>query len=71
MCLVHAYACLSKYWHVYACILMCRVAISNWLKKSQKSPKTNALLPSKQLLPNHALKSMIIEWLERHPDYKD
>jgi hypothetical protein len=65
------------------------------LKKSQKSPKTNALLVSKQvlwykrtcftgtnvqiltpeellqLLPNYALKSMIIEWLERNPNYKD
>ena len=48
-----------------------RVGISNWLKKSQKSPKTNALLPSKQLLPNHALKSMILEWLERHPHHRD
>jgi len=48
-----------------------RPAISNWLQKSQKSPKTNTLLPSKQLLQNHALRSMIIEWLERHPNYKD
>jgi len=78
-----------------------RKAISSWLSKSQKSPKTNMLLPSKQvhmpaaslvqpvsclplsvrcrseftlllqLLPNHALKSMIVEWLERHPNYQD
>mmetsp|Transcript_35319 Transcript_35319/g.82536 ORF Transcript_35319/g.82536 Transcript_35319/m.82536 type:complete len:108 (-) Transcript_35319:199-522(-) len=42
-----------------------RAAIENWLRQSQKSPKTNALLPSKMLLPNHALRGMIIEWRER------
>jgi hypothetical protein len=47
-----------------------REAISNWLKKSQKSPKTNMLLPSKQLLQNHSLKILIHDWLERHPQYK-
>ena len=42
-----------------------RSAIENWLRQSQKSPKTNALLPSKMLLPNHALRGMIMEWEER------
>ena len=42
-----------------------RTAIEKWLRTSQKSPKTNALLPSKMLLLNHALRAMIIEWRER------
>ena len=44
-------------------------AIAEWLKKSQNSPKTNLLLPSKQLLPNHALKAIIRDWLQRHPSH--
>jgi hypothetical protein len=46
-----------------------RKAIAEWLKKSQNSPKTNLLLPSKQLLPNHALKAIIRDWLQRHPSH--
>mmetsp|Transcript_33956 Transcript_33956/g.52922 ORF Transcript_33956/g.52922 Transcript_33956/m.52922 type:complete len:117 (-) Transcript_33956:1492-1842(-) len=47
-----------------------RASIENWLKRSQKSPKTNALLPSKMLIANHALKSMILEWLEKNPQHQ-
>jgi hypothetical protein len=41
-------------------------AIKNWLRKSNKSPKTNCVLKTKTLVPNHALRSMIIEWREKH-----
>ncbi|KAJ1489449.1 hypothetical protein T484DRAFT_1599496, partial [Baffinella frigidus] len=41
-----------------------RSAINDWLRQRQTSPKTNELLPSKMLLPNHALRGMIIEWRE-------
>ncbi|EKX52705.1 hypothetical protein GUITHDRAFT_84671 [Guillardia theta CCMP2712] len=41
-----------------------RQAIESWLKNHKKSPKTNLPLPSNMLIPNHALKSMIIEWKE-------
>ncbi|CAI5488751.1 unnamed protein product [Closterium sp. Naga37s-1] len=40
------------------------VAIQQWLEKSDRSPMTNVRLPSKALVPNRALKSMILDWRE-------
>jgi hypothetical protein len=36
-----------------------RVAIQMWLRNNSRSPKTNQQLPSKELIPNHALRSTI------------
>lgn len=44
-----------------------RSAISQWLTTKDTSPMTNAKLPHKQLTPNHALRSSIMEWKENHP----
>ena len=38
-----------------------REAISRWFRTHDTSPKTNMRLQSKQLIPNHGLKSMIAE----------
>jgi len=43
-----------------------RSAIERWLETKGTSPQTNLALPSKQLIPNHSLKSMIVEQLG-HP----
>ena len=39
-----------------------RIAIEQWLATSATSPKTNELLPHTHLVPNHALRSMILDW---------
>jgi len=39
-----------------------RAAITEWLKNNNTSPQTNLALPSKALIPNHAIKSMIAEY---------
>lgn len=36
-----------------------RRAIQEWLRSNSTSPVTGALLPSKTLVPNHALRSLI------------
>ena len=42
-----------------------RSSIEAWLKTGKKtSPKTNAPLPSTALYPNHAVKSMVQDYLE-------
>ena len=38
-----------------------RSAITKWLEKHNTSPKTNVILASKELVPNHSLKQMIQE----------
>ena len=38
-----------------------RDAIERWLRKKQTSPVTNLPLESAALLPNHAMKSLILE----------
>lgn len=43
-----------------------REAIERWLKRQQTSPKTGEPLASTILLPNHAMRGQIIEWLEQH-----
>ena len=46
-----------------------RSAISKWLKTKGTSPKTNEPLLSKELVPNHALKSIIRDWGERQSNH--
>lgn len=41
-----------------------RVAIERWLLRRDRSPMTGETLTSKQLIPNHAIRSMIIECVE-------
>ena len=38
--------------------------IERWLADHQTSPKTNEPLPSLTLVPNHAVKSMVQDYLE-------
>ena len=40
-----------------------RSAIEEWLKDHRTSPVTNLPLPNLQLVPNHALRNSIQEWL--------
>ncbi|XP_072971303.1 U-box domain-containing protein 35-like [Typha angustifolia] len=40
-------------------------AIEMWLSMNDKSPMTNLQLPNKTLIPNHSLRSAIIEWKSR------
>eukprot|EP00798_Chlamydomonas_sp_ICE-L_P010749 gene10749-17826_t len=39
-----------------------RRGIEQWLSKKQTSPMTNAAMPSTTLVPNHGLRSSIMEW---------
>jgi len=48
-----------------------RSAIEQWLETNSTSPKTNKELPSKQLIPNLALKSVIRTWMEKNPKHPD
>ena len=41
-----------------------RSAITTWLRTHDSSPMTNARLPHKELTPNHALRSSIMEYKE-------
>ncbi|GJP81235.1 hypothetical protein CLOP_g11399 [Closterium sp. NIES-67] len=41
-------------------------AIRSWLETSDMSPMTNQKLPSKDLVPNHAVRSMIQDWKQRN-----
>ena len=41
-----------------------RSAIEQWLKDHNTSPKTNLPLPDARLIPNHALRGQVIEWIE-------
>jgi len=44
-----------------------RSSITKWFASHGTSPKTNEELTRKKLVPNHALRAMIIEWHEQHP----
>ncbi|KAL6861543.1 hypothetical protein ACP4OV_017243 [Aristida adscensionis] len=39
-----------------------RKAIEMWLSMNDKSPMTNLQLPNKSLIPNHSLRSAIMDW---------
>ena len=41
-----------------------RAAIEEWLRRHGTSPKTNEVLPNKNLIPNKTLKAAIITWRE-------
>jgi len=44
-------------------------AIREWLDSGHRtSPTTNPALPHRDLLPNHALRSAIQEWLQTNGD---
>ena len=45
--------------------------ITEWLKTHNTDPLTGMELPSKQLIPNQALKGAIAEWKEKHPHYRE
>jgi hypothetical protein len=47
-----------------------RSAITEWLRVRRTSPKTNLVLPSIQLTPNHSLRSAIETWREQRPEVK-
>ena len=42
--------------------------ISRWLAKHSTDPCSNQRLTNKTLVPNHALRSQIQQWYEKHPD---
>ncbi|KAJ1463330.1 hypothetical protein M885DRAFT_610341 [Pelagophyceae sp. CCMP2097] len=44
-----------------------RVSIERWVRTRRSSPQTNAPLSSREVVPNHALKSLIRTWTETHP----
>ena len=41
-----------------------RLAAEAWFRKSDKSPMTGEPLPTKMLIPNHALRSLIVSFKE-------
>ena len=41
-----------------------RRSIEEWLKSHDSSPVTNMRLPDRNIVPNHALRNSIQEWLE-------
>jgi len=41
-------------------------AIENWLKMANTSPMTGAALESKNLVANHALKSVILDYIDKN-----
>ena len=47
-----------------------RFAIEQWLIVHSVSPKTNEPLESSRLVPNHALRSMIQDWLKQHQEQR-
>ena len=40
-----------------------RAAITQWFAHHNTSPKTNALLPNRTLIPNHSSRTRIRDWL--------
>ena len=45
-----------------------RGAIVRWFERNGTSPRTNQRLGSKALVPNHALRQSIEEYLEKRPE---
>ena len=43
-----------------------RRAIEKWLERRHTSPKTGEELTNTMLLPNHAMRSQILDWREQH-----
>lgn len=47
-----------------------RVAIAHWLSTHGTSPKTNARLEDKRMVPNHTLRGSIEQFKEQHPEFR-
>ena len=45
-----------------------RECISKWLRTTQTDPISNAKLPNKKLVPNIALRGLIMQWKEAQPE---
>ena len=45
-----------------------RECISKWLRTKQTDPISNAKLPNKKLVPNIALRGLIMQWKEAQPE---
>ena len=45
-----------------------RECIAQWLRTKQTDPISNAKLPNKKLVPNFALRGLILQWKEAHPE---
>eukprot|EP00300_Choanocystis_sp_HF-7_P036963 c52932_g1_i1.p1 GENE.c52932_g1_i1~~c52932_g1_i1.p1 ORF type:complete len:403 (+),score=57.34 c52932_g1_i1:177-1211(+) len=45
-----------------------RAGIEDWFKQHSTSPKTNQVLPSKLLVPNRAMRSRIIDFLDHYEE---
>ena len=43
-----------------------RCAIERWLERRHTSPKTGEELTGTMLLPNHSMRSQILDWREQH-----
>ena len=46
-----------------------RDSIATWLRAKQTDPISNARLQNKKLVPNFALRKLILQWKEAHPEY--
>ena len=43
-----------------------RAAMEEWLAAHSTSPKSGEEMPSTQLIPNHALRNLIQDWMANH-----
>ena len=46
-----------------------RESIATWLRTKQTDPISNARLHNKKLVPNFALRKLISQWKEAHPEH--
>ena len=46
-----------------------REGIATWLRTKQTDPISNARLHNKKLVPNFALRKLISQWKEAHPEH--
>ena len=43
-------------------------AIERWLRSRDSSPKTNERMHTRQVIPNHGLRSLILAWKARNAE---
>ena len=48
-----------------------RETIAQWLTTHRTDPCTNEKLSTKKLFPCTALRTLIRQWREQHPEYRD
>ena len=48
-----------------------REAITQWLTTHRTDPCTNEMLPTKNLVPCTAPWTLVQQWREQHPEYRD